>query len=245
MSIPKDNLLYRAKRDVYYRLLGDEALAAVPVLVDDEGDPEARDKVALGTGNTRAGKTGAAVVVAAVGITGLDSGETPSPLMQVAMEIECLEDVLVNEGPDGTGVTAGELVARVVQSLHASHYDDRFTGLRLPEDGGIRELLTERAGLRGFAVRMVASHAAFGVIPTVASVSASIDGEGLVVLACATPEATIHYTLDGSYPGPGNPDALVYSTPISVTPPATIRAAATKTGLNPSKIILAHDIIAA
>lgn len=244
MAIPLDNLLYRAKRDIYYRLLGDEALVSVPVLVDDEGDADSRAGIEAGTANSRGGKTGACVEVGAVGVLALDTGETPVPLMRLAVEIEVMEDVLVNGSVDGTGVSAGQLAARVVQSLHNSHYDDRFTGLRLADEGGIRELLTERAGLRGFALRFEASHSAFKNVPTVASVGASLDGEGLVVLACETAGAAIYYTLDGGYPGPGNPDALLYSAPIPVTPPVTIRAAATLAGSNPSKIILAHDIVA-
>ncbi|HRQ87213.1 MAG TPA: chitobiase/beta-hexosaminidase C-terminal domain-containing protein [Bacteroidia bacterium] len=234
--IPKDNLLLQAKTDVYHRLLGDDFLSNVPILIDDERDLDNREAVARGAGNSRNGKTGACIVVATLASDRLSTGETPTPVMDLAVVIECLEDVLVNAGPDGTGINAGELVARCVQLLHLSHFDDRFTGLRFDDRGGLAELLTNDAGLRGYAVRFVAG---FAVAPTCAPVSATFDA-GLCSLACATPDASIYYTMDGSYPGSGNPEADLYLDPFPVSPGGEVRAAAQKEGCNASKIVLVH-----
>lgn len=239
--IATDDLLTRAKNDIYLRLLGDELLGDVPVLIDDEHDMEAREVVTRGPGNYRNGRTGACIVVAALGSPSLSTGETPMPIMDIAVDIECLEDVLVNAGASGTGVDAGEMVARVVQSLHGCHFDDRFSGLRLDERGGIAELWTERAGLRGYRARFVATGGAFRTLPTCALVLASVD-DGAMTLTCATDGATIRYTTDGSYPGAANPSALVYEEPIPVSPGDVIRAGAEKTGCNASKIVLLHAV---
>lgn len=239
-----DSLLLQAKADIHHRLLGDEALASVPVLRADDHDAEARDQLALGPRNWRAGKTGACVVVSAIGVLGLDTANTPSPLMAVGVEIECLEDVLLNAGDDGTGIDAAGLVARVVQSLHLSHYDDRFTGLALAKRAPVAELYPDEPGVRGFAVRFEAGGMAFATVATCAPVTCAVDG-GLAALSCATEGADIHYTLDGGYPGPGNPDALAYSAPFAASPGDRIRAAASKTGLNPSKLVSVYVVSAA
>lgn len=246
MSIPTDDLLLKIKYDVYHRLLGDEGLATVPILIDDEHTAEDRDKLEAGPGNERAGKTGACITVLAVAVTGLGTGETPTPQMDVAIEIEAVEDVLINASADGTGINAAEIVARLVQTLHLAHFDDRFTGLRLAEKGPIAELLPEadRVGHRGYLVRFEASSAMFARVASCNSVAASV-AAGLCTLTTGTSGATIYYTLDGSYPGSGNPSALTYSVPFAVTPGALVRAAAQKTGLNASKIVLFHAVPAA
>jgi hypothetical protein len=236
MSIAADNLLIRAKTDVYHRLLGDEALASVSVLLDDEHSPAMRDQVKMGPKNRRGGKSGACVIVRAVGILGLDSGETPTPLMQMAIVCDVVEDVLINAGADGTGWNAGEIVARLVQTLHQSHYDERFTGLRLSASAPVVELEDEQPGRRGFMVTFAASQMQFDVVATCQSVSIA-DSSGTITLTCGTSGATIYYTTDGSYPGSGNAEATAYTTAFEVDAGTVIRAAAEKTGLNPSKYI--------
>jgi len=57
---------------------------------------------------------------------------------------------------------------------------------------------------------------------------------GLVVMTCATDGAAIHYTTDGSYPGPENAEALTYSTPLDVTERTTFRMGATLADVLPS-----------
>lgn len=244
--IAKDNLLLKAKTDVYHRLLSDEGLAFVPILLDDEHDLEDRDALDRGPGNERNGKTGACVTVMAVGTPTLSTGETPSPQMNLTIEIEVVEDVLVNAGDDGTGWSAAQIAARLVQTLHLSHFDDRFTGLRLADRGGIAELLPDpdRVGHRGYLLRFEASHSSFATVPTCASVAAAV-ATGNCTLTTATSGATIYYTLDGSYPGSGNPAATAYTAPFAVSPGAQVRAAAEKSGMNPSKIVLFHAVPAA
>ena len=241
-TIPKDDLLLATKRDIYHRLLGDESLATVPVLIDDEATMESREAVDRGPRNYRDDRwTGACVVVASVAVVGVDTGNTPSPVLDVAVVLEVLEDVLINEGDSGTGMNAGQLVARVVQSLHMTHINDRFTGLQLPETGAVAELLTDDAGLRGYAVRFEGSGAAFNTVATVNPVTASV-AAGLMTLSCTTSGAAIYYTTDGSYPGPGNAEADLYSEPFAVTSGTMVRTAATKAGMNPSKYVLSVEV---
>jgi hypothetical protein len=236
MSIAADNLLINAKSDLYYRLLGDELLAPVSILIDDEHDMANRALVDAGPRNVRAGKTGASVTVSAVAVLTLNSGETPTPLMSLSCVLEVMEDVIINAGTDGTGLNAGEIVARLIQLLHQSHFDNRFTGLRLAPSAPIVEIDAEKNGHRGYAVTFVADQLNFNVIATCSSVIID-DDDGVVTLTCPTSGTTIYYTIDGSYPGSGNTAATVYTVPLTPSSGVTIRAAAQKTGLNPSKII--------
>ncbi|MBR1513208.1 MAG: choice-of-anchor J domain-containing protein [Bacteroidales bacterium] len=57
-----------------------------------------------------------------------------------------------------------------------------------------------------------------------------------VSIACATPDATIHYTLDGTDPTASSP---VYTTPINIETTTTIKAIAMKEGYNDSNIATA------
>ena len=58
-----------------------------------------------------------------------------------------------------------------------------------------------------------------------------------VTLACVTASSTIYYTLDGSFPGPGNSAALTYASPFTVTSGQTVRAAAYHATLSGSPVI--------
>ncbi len=63
-----------------------------------------------------------------------------------------------------------------------------------------------------------------------------------VVLACATPGATIHFTADGSDPGP---TSTAYASPISLSTTTTLKAMATAPGYTASAIATATYVISA
>lgn len=236
MSILADNLLIQCKTDVYHRVLGDAFLAEVPVLIDDEHDLDNRAAIDLGVRNYRGDKTGACVIVSAVAVLDLNTGQTPVPLMEISLVLEVMEDVQINAGLDGTGLNAGEIVARLVQLLHQCHLDDRFTGFRLADDGPIQEIFSEQQGQRGFALRFVADDAAFSVVASVQSVTIA-NAAGTITLTCGTASASIYYTTDGSYPGSGNPAATLYTAPFVPDAGSLVRAAAEKADHNPSKYV--------
>ncbi len=57
-----------------------------------------------------------------------------------------------------------------------------------------------------------------------------------VAISSETPDAKIYYTLDGSEPGAGNPEALLYSGPISIATTTILRAQGFKEGFEPTDI---------
>ncbi len=241
MAIPSDNLLDQIKNDAYYRLLGDTFLDEVSILIDDEHDMANRDKVELGPKNVRNSKTGACITVLASNVPSLTSINTPSPLMNIVLTFEILEDVIVNAGDDGTGLTSGMIVARLVQLFHRMHIAERITGLKPSPANPVQEIFDAGVkGRRGHLVFFEAANASFGCVDSVAQVTAvAVSGE--VTLTCATSGATIYYTTDGSYPGSGNPNATAYSAPFSPGT-VTVRAAAEKADMNASHWIESLDV---
>lgn len=237
--IPLDNILIASKWDLYYRLRADPTLDDVPILVDDEHDVDTREQIAKGPGNYRNGKTGACIIIADMAVSGMESNNTPTPVMEVAFLIECLEDVLINAGADGTGINAGQLAARVTQSLHLLHVDDRFSGLALDKNEGIVEIAMKQKGQRGWSLRFVAGSSSFAKVASVQSVTATF-AAGAITLLCATSGASIYYTTDGSYPSSANPAATLYVTPVTLASGTLVRAAAEKADMDASKFVFTH-----
>ena len=57
----------------------------------------------------------------------------------------------------------------------------------------------------------------------------------VIALTCATSGASIYYTLDGSWPGSGNPEAVLYSAPVTLEAGShDLRVAAQKADHSPS-----------
>ncbi len=80
-----------------------------------------------------------------------------------------------------------------------------------------------------------------GVTDFVAEVSFSVErgfysAPFAVEIATVTPGAQVLYTTDGSAPGPSNPAAVSYSSPVRVSTTTTLRAAAFKADHEPSNV---------
>lgn len=85
---------------------------------------------------------------------------------------------------------------------------------------------TEIAVFSGNEIRYATNNVPV-LFPTITPFGGPFIGTQEVVLACATPSATIYYTTDGSAP---TNTSSVYSSPISVTADTTIRAVAVLSG---------------
>ena len=72
--------------------------------------------------------------------------------------------------------------------------------------------------------------------PTISPAGGTFTNSVAVTLACATPNATIHYTLDGSAP---SPSSAVFSAPITVSASATVQALAVASAMSNSAVAAA------
>lgn len=209
--------------DFHGRLLADAYFTDVEVLLESKGLVEADVDQALGPLNEKGGKTGACVVVLMPTLTP-ESPDAPGPRFLVRLAVQVLEAPLINRATGGTGKSAAEIAEQVRRLCHhfAAGRGNVYTfAAQEPiavQDGKVSYAVTfQRVGGDGLA-RKVAT-------PTCSTSSAT--APATVTLACATGGAAIHYTLDGSYPSPANPAALLYSTPVELAAAATVRAAAT------------------
>lgn len=66
--------------------------------------------------------------------------------------------------------------------------------------------------------------------------SSDFDSILTVGLFSATPDVSIHYTLDGSVPGSGG-NSVLYAGPISITRTTVVKAVAVKAGMAPSQVL--------
>lgn len=233
-----DNVLHQVKDDVFHRLMGDARLAKVPILrkVTDYNLNERAENTLKGRLTREGGASGACVIVHEFDISSARASGTPNPMMGGTLTIECSENTLANVvSQGGTGLSAGALVARVVQSLDKMHFDCVGSGLRLRDREPVIELDLPTPQ-RGYQLFFQLDEMTFATVATCAPVVISASG-AVVTLTCGTSGATIRYTTDGSYPGPGNPAALVYESAFTLTETSRVRAAASKADYNDSKVI--------
>ncbi len=86
-------------------------------------------------------------------------------------------------------------------------------------------------------IKIIGSASGGVAAPTFNPPAGSYDSPINVNIVCATPGASIYYTLDGSNPTDGS---ALYSTPIPISTSTTIKAKAYATGLSPSPISTAN-----
>jgi len=170
------------------------------------------------------------------------------------------EELARRNAPDNAGYDSAALGDRpVAMALRQENIDitDRMDLLRDGENilavHGLNDavesedflLLPELVGVAEFADRYFENptpgspNDAGGLAGFVADTSFSVDRgvyeQGFdVEITCATEEATIRYTLDGSEPTATR--GLIYNGPLSVNGTTTLRAAAFKEGLEPSNV---------
>ncbi len=112
--------------------------------------------------------------------------------------------------------------------------------LRFGPDGHIYYMYTTYQTFNGRIHRIMYTGAQSVVAPTLTPPAGSYVGSVTVSMSTKTPNADIHYTLDGSVP---TESSALYGTPLMLTETATVRARAFADGLAPSIITEAFYFI--
>lgn len=224
--------LEQDQHDFYGRLLADEYLADVKILLEAKGDIEPDVNQALSSFNERGGKIGACAIVLMPTLTS-DSPNSPGPRSLVRMTVQVVDQPLINLGTGGTLKSASQIAERIRQIFH--HFN---TGRKAVYNFAAQDPIPVEDGRNSYGVaftRLCGDRAP----PKVAAVTISLSqatAPATVTLSTSTPGAAIRYTLDGSYPGTGSASAILYSAPFLVSSAAEIRASAELTGYQASDV---------
>jgi hypothetical protein len=225
----------RLQTDLTQYLLSDEGLTEVVMVqvrprsaLEATGFKSKLDRAVAGL-EQRNGKRGMTLFVGMPVLRGVNTN-LRAVHGELVVLINVVEKIVVNMGAGGTGMSA-ELVAERVAAVLQHHSFE--PGQPLIIDGEAIRPKPEGV-LDGSVEYEVAVRVPFflGAPEKAARPSVSIEA-GALTMESATEGAHIYFTLDGSLPGPGNPDALLYTAPY--TPPGAgpweVRAAAWAEGM--------------
>lgn len=177
------------------------------------------------------GKAGLLIVVMMSGGQ-VPSPNEPGPKLQLVQVVRVIENPMINEGADGTGLTLEGVKKNVMGALH-QWSNDGSQALYSARDA-FKEVFLE-GGAVGYDVFF---NQAMPLQPRTAvdrPVIAIADPS--MTITCATAEAAIYYTTDGGSPSPANAAATLYSGAVDISALANgtlIRAAAFKSPLRGS-----------
>ena len=177
--------------------------ADVPVLSEDAGVVESDIDMALATINEKTGKGGIVVVVHTPSEEAVDP-ETPGPQSKIVLPVSVMEDPLLNRDTAGGGT--GKPWPRVGRRVKGGlHLFDFGSGAVLTFASMQYELVKGSPQPTYFFDCVTGETPEWKVpVPTIRQTP---DG---ILLSCLHDGAAIWYTLDGSYPRPGNDAALLY-----------------------------------
>jgi hypothetical protein len=160
------------------------------------------------------------------------------PERACAIDITTIEDPLLNlaASETSTGKTAEEWSDLIEAILHQFLIEALGT-VYVSRSEPDRDIQGTVAYVSRFSVEIARDEIAEVAPPDVAHAA------GEVTLTCSTPGAAIYYTRNaealGSFPGPGNPAALLYSAPFAVSAGDLLRVAAYLAGARGSLIVYA------
>lgn len=189
---------------------------------------------ALGGNMKRNGKAGGAIVILMPRestVEHMQFGTTTA--MQVEIIVRVVENILINNDPSqGSGLSAEAMAELVRSDLHGAG----FAGLVLKGDeaNGKYPVIVEDENLLVYEVKFTGQIKRPN-LPRVLPVEASFGG-GHLALRTDTPNASIYYTTDGTWPHPDD-GATLYTGAITITEETTVLAMAYKDGHSPGNLM--------
>lgn len=229
------DILQRGQLDIAAILESEDAFELVPVLVNRPRDAAAAvmiretiNKALMGL-QKKGGKAGLAVMVMMPDAE-VPNANSASVRFENLFTVRVLENPVINEGANGTGISAEQCAINVLKALHRrSAGGNPF----YPDKKAIREGAAPEGSIAyDVVLRQDATEDKRSFVTTPGLSLA----EPLLTITCPTSGAAIRYTLDGTFPGK---TATLYTAPVDVgaLPAGTlIRAAAYKDGLSGSDV---------
>lgn len=178
----------------------------------------------------RNGKRGCAIIV------GMPTLDNVNPSLrsvkgELSVILDIIENPMINEGADGTGLTAEELAWTLATTIPQTNFAPHG------------QIIADKQLITPKPEAVMEKRIEYRVILRVLSHSAPVDKCGTPVIERdgytidITSDSPCYYTLDGSYPGPGNPAAILFEDVITQTTALSIRAAAHDTARASSDVV--------
>jgi hypothetical protein len=221
MSAPDTKFLRRFQDHTLAKLLSEPLLQYVSIASMRKQvllKPEQRVVPHLAGRN---GKVGAGILINLPLADPMDA-DVPGAQLSVKLPIDILvADDLSLVLSNGAGITAEEVV--IITWLLLNQYLNQALGSGNWTVAGF-DPIEDRKGAYGYRLLLEVRFAEDQ--PDKVSAPTSVIAAGHATLSCATGGAAIYYTLDGSFPGPGNAAAILYAAPVVVSTGQQLLAAA-------------------
>ena len=245
MPVIRVNSLSDFQEDLRWPLLADPYFVDVPVIDFRKSEVETEIQRSLGTVTTRSGKCGACVVVMPMSIVDEFTDASAAHPLRCKITFLVLEVPILNmNATQGTGKSALSICERIRQVMKHRIFGG-FSNCLTPADPTFQAVedpiapVAWEAHFETFVGVDQAVDLHFQRVDTPQVVYDDILGQ--LTLSCPnTPDPTIYYTLDGSYPYTSaldpNPSAVLYTGPITMTGEWVLRAAGYADGWLPSNV---------
>ena len=178
------------------------------------------------------GKNGVGFLVRAIEHASDENPSVPFGPLKLSIIIQWCENVTVNNAPNGTGVPI-RVYAALTAKILKLYTPVGLTASLVPADPVIAEFTDpDLKNIRVGQVEFHALEADFKPMNRLSRPQITFTGSAYpyTVTVTALPQGglmpTVYYTLDGSHPYAGNPQAFVYTQPVAVTQGCLFRARA-------------------
>ena len=184
------------------------------------------------------GRMGCSILVMQPMVEGADPNIS-TPQGDVLLPFHIIEQPEINMAAGGTQISSEQIAMEIRAYFHQRSFRGQIV---LLQDNRAIEPLPgierEYQGCVGYQV-MMRGRLADQSYPQVATPQMSEGNGAVITLTCATSGAAIYYTIDGSYPGPGNSTgvATLYTVPFTAHPPVTLAFAAYVAGSRGSDVM--------
>ena len=214
--------------DVFAKLAGEPFFAAISLFQIRRARYQSEIDEALSSATFdpgQAGKLPGATIEVLMPLIKTNLVNAPGPVVTLEQRLTVKENPSINLAEGGVNLTAEEIAVEILQTLHQFYLGGICQAL-YPAP----EAILPNPHFPGLVAYDVILQATFNLTPparTGCPLPPAESGLVLTFSALATdPGASIYTTIDGSFPGPGNAAAVLYTAPFAVASGTIIRWAA-------------------